>query len=75
MIQLEGLSPMQVHLARRIWEIETQEQLVEFVQGLPRSVAQQAYVVIQLMLLAGIEQEDLGDMTEAREVLARIQSC
>ena len=75
MIQLEGLSPMQVHLARRIWEIETQDQLVKFVQGLPRSVAQQAYIVIQLMLLAGIEQEDLGDMTEARELLARIQSC
>ena len=75
MIQLEGLSPMQVHLARRIWEIETQDQLVEFVQSLPRSVARQAHVIMDLMLLAAIEQEDLGDMSEAREVLARIQSC
>ena len=75
MIQLEGLTPMQVHLARRIWQIETQDQLTEFVQSLPRSVARQAYVVIQLMLLATLDQEDLGDMSEAREVLARIQSC
>ena len=75
MIRLEGLTPMQQNLARRIWEIEDQAQLTEFVQSLPRSVARQAYVVIQLMLLAAIDQEELGDMQEAHDVIERIRAC
>lgn len=75
MIKLEGLTPMQQHLARRIWEIDNQDQLVEFVQGLPRSVARQAWVIIQIMILEGLDQEDLGDMAEAHEVIERIRSC
>jgi uncharacterized membrane protein len=75
MISLEGLTPMQQNLAQRIWEIEDQAQLTEFVQSLPRSVARQAYVVIQLMLLAAIDQEELGDMQEAHDVIERIRAC
>jgi len=75
MIQLEGLTPLQRDLAQKIWEIEDQEHLVEFVQSLPRSVAQHAYVVIQLMILAAWDNEDLGDMAEARELLQRVRPC
>jgi uncharacterized membrane protein len=75
MIRLEGLTPMQQHLARRIWEIEDQTRLAEFVQSLPRSIAHQAYVVIQLMILEAMDQEDLGDMQEANDLIQRIRSC
>lgn len=75
MIRLEGLTPLQHELAQRIWQIEDHGQLIEFVQSLPRSVACQAYVVIQLMLLESLDQEDLGDMQESRELIERIRQC
>jgi hypothetical protein len=75
MIELVGLTPLQRDLAEKIWQIEDQEHLVEFVKSLPRSVAQHAYVVIQLMLLEAWDDEDLGDMAEARELLRRVNPC
>lgn len=75
MIQLKGLSMLQRELAERIWEIQDQEELMEFVKSLPRSVAIEAHTVIQMIILEHIDKEDLGDMTEAHTVIERIRSC
>lgn len=75
MIELKGLSPLQQHLARKIWEIDDHDRLVRFVQSMPQAVARQAWVVIQLMILEAMDHEDLGDMAETQELLERIRSC
>lgn len=75
MIQLEGLSVLQRELAQRIWEIQDHDELMEFVRGLPRSVAIEAHTVIQMILMAQIDEEDLGDMAEANAVIERVRSC
>ena len=75
MIQLEGLSTLQRELAQRIWEIQDHDALVEFVQSLPRSVAIEAHTVIQMIIIEGMEQEEIGDMIEANKVIERIRAC
>lgn len=75
MIQLEGLSALQRELAQRIWEIQDHNELMEFVRSLPRSVAIEAHTVIQMILMAQIDEEDLGDMSEANAVIERVRSC
>lgn len=75
MIRLEGLSSLQRELAQRIWEIQDHDELMEFVRSLPRSVAIEAHTVIQMILMAQIDEEDLGDMSEANAVIERVRSC
>ena len=42
MIELTGLSPLQRELAERIWQMDSMEQIVAWIQTMPRSVALQA---------------------------------
>jgi hypothetical protein len=73
MIELRGLSPLQQELAERMWNMESMEDIVAWVQIMPRSVALQAYVVMQLILLESLEQEVLADMTLAQQVIKSIK--
>lgn len=75
MIRLEGLSALQRELAQHIWEIQDHDELIKFVRCLPRSVAVEAHTVIQMILIAQIEEEDLGDMAEAKAAIDRVRSC
>ena len=51
-IQIQGLSPLQRDLADRIWSMDTEDQVQEFVGTLPRSLKREAWVVMQ-MIIAG----------------------
>lgn len=75
MIQLDGLTPLQQELADRIWHMDTREEIVAWVQTMPRSVAQQAWIVMQMIIAAQIDEATELDVAEARAVLDRIRSC
>lgn len=75
MIQLDGLTPLQQELADRIWHMDTREEIVAWVMTMPRSVAQQAWIVMQMIIAAQIDEAAELDVTEARAVLDRIRSC
>lgn len=75
MIQLDGLTPLQQELADRIWHMDTREEIVAWVATMPRSVAQQAWIVMQMIIAAQIDEATELDVTEARAVLDRIRSC
>ena len=51
-IQIQGFSPLQQDLADRIWSMDTEDQVQEFVGTLPRSLKREAWVVMQ-MIIAG----------------------
>jgi len=74
MIQIQGLSPLQKELCDKIWSMETQEEVVSWINTLPRSVAFQAYVMMQMIVQAALDEEDLNDMPEARAVIDYIMS-
>ena len=51
-IQIQGFTPLQRDLADRIWSMDTEDQVQEFVSTLPRSLKREAWVVMQ-MIIAG----------------------
>ena len=75
MIQLEGLTPLQVELAQRIWQMESMEEIVAWIQMMPRSVALQAYIVMQMIIAAEIDRAAEDDVSVARGIIERIRSC
>ena len=75
MIQLEGLTPLQVELAQRMWQMDSMDEIVAWVQMMPRSVALQAYVVMQMIIAAEIDREAESDVSMAAALIERIRSC
>ena len=75
MIQLEGLSPLQQELAERMWSMDTMEDIVAWVNGMPRSVALQAYIVMQMIIAAEIDRVAESDVSMAAALIERIRRC
>ena len=72
-MEISGFSPLQRELADRIWCMESMEEIVAWVQTLPRSVAVQAWIVIQMIILESLDSAPLDDLTEADEVIGYIK--
>ena len=75
MIELTGLSPLQRELAEQMWNMESMDEIVAWVQTMPRSVASQAYVVMQMIMAAQIDHEAESDLTVAQAIIERIRAC
>ena len=75
MIQLEGLTPLQVELAQRMWQMESIDEIVTWVNTMPRSVALQAYIVMQMIIAAEIDRAAEDDLSVARDLIERIRAC
>jgi hypothetical protein len=75
MIELRGLSPLQQELAERMWNMESMDEIVAWVHTMPRSVALQAYVVMQMIIAAEIDRQAEDDLSAAQAIIERIRSC
>jgi hypothetical protein len=75
MIELTGLSPLQRELADRMWQMESIDDIVAWVNSMPRSVALQAYIVMQMIIAAEIDRAAEDDVSVARDIIERIRSC
>jgi len=75
MIELTGLSPLQRELAERMWNMNSMEEIVAWIQMMPRSVALQAYVVMQMIIAAEIDRQAEDDLSAAQAIIERIRSC
>jgi hypothetical protein len=54
-IEIQGFSALQRELADRIWSLDTQGQVEEFVGTLPRSLRREAWVVMQMIIAAELD--------------------
>jgi hypothetical protein len=52
---VQGFSPLQKDLADRIWNMDTQEEINQFVMTLPRSLKREAWVVINMIIWAELD--------------------
>jgi hypothetical protein len=52
---VQGFSPLQKDLADRIWSLDTQHQVEEFVSGLPRNLKREAWVVMNMIIWAELD--------------------
>ena len=75
MIELTGLSPLQRELADRMWQMESMDEIVAWVQSMPRSVALQAWIVMQMIIAAEIDRAAEDDVTMAAALIDRIRAC
>ena len=73
-MEISGFTPRQIDLANRIWALDTPDQIREFFDNLPRNLLRDAYIVYLMIVWEFQDQEDPGDMAEAREVIDYIRS-
>ena len=67
---IEGFTRLQKSLADRIWSLDTEQELQQFVSGLPKNLKREAYVVMQMI----IAQELDNHMEVSPDVQAYISS-
>ena len=60
-IEIQGFSALQRELADRIWSLDTQGQVEEFVGTLPKSLRREAWVVMQMIIAAELDRVDHVD--------------
>lgn len=53
---IRGFSELQKSLADRIWSMDTREEVDEFVSTLPRSLRREAWVVMNMIIWAELDQ-------------------
>ena len=53
---VQGFSPLQRDLADRIWSMDTQDQVQQFINTLPRSLKREAWVVMNMIIWSELDQ-------------------
>lgn len=71
MIEIQGLTPKQVALCDIMWTISSKQGVESFIGTLPKKDAQDARTLIQLMMLAFIDEVE--DTQEARKVIQQFR--
>jgi hypothetical protein len=74
-IQIEGLSPVQMELADRIWECDSEADVAAFIDGLPKRLRGQARFVKEMMTLAVWDNvvKEQQEFPEVMELLDNIR--
>lgn len=72
-ITLQGLTPLQVELAQKIWSINDQATLHEWLATLPQSLRQQAQSLLYLITVECIDQDPIQDYSLAQAVIRSVQ--
>lgn len=71
MIQLEGLTPLQVELCDKIWSMDSQAEILAWFNTLPRSLQIQAYAMLMMITAELLDQEEFTaeDLSSVRNIL------
>ncbi len=71
MIQLQGLTPLQVELCDKIWGMDSQEEILAWFNSLPRSLQIPAYAMLQMITAELLDQEEFTaeDLEPVRNIL------
>ena len=74
MITLENLTRKQKVLCEVIWNLDTSEQVLNFVRSLPQKDKEQAQTLYTLMILETLDQEmDIEDLSLAKQVIDKVR--
>lgn len=75
MIQLHGLSPIDVELADRLWALETKDEVMLWIGSLPtKRLRARAIGLYHLMLIESLDEAmDLDDLSLANEVIDSVK--
>jgi hypothetical protein len=73
MIQIEGLTPLQMEILERIWSMDSQEQVMAWFETLPRNLRQTAHAMLMMVVIEMIDEEPCDDLDLARAVIDRVR--
>ncbi len=73
MIQIEGLTPLQMEILERIWSMDSQEQVMSWFETLPRNLRQTAHAMLMMVVIEMIDEEPCEDLELARIVIDRVR--
>lgn len=62
-ITITGLSQLQRDIADRLWQLDTQEDIEQYIETLPRSLRREAWVVMTMIIWA--ELDSYMEVTDA----------
>lgn len=74
MMQIHGLSPLQIEICDQLWRMQTSQEIVTWFDALPRSIKPTALAMIMMMNIQAIDEAEITDFTEANELINRIQA-
>lgn len=60
-LEIQGFSPLQRDLADRMWSMHTLAEITEFTSVMPRNLQREAWVVMQMIMAAQLDQVDHVD--------------
>jgi hypothetical protein len=58
-----------------MWNMESMDEIVAWIQMMPRFVALQAYIVMQMIIAAEIDRQAEDDLSAANAITESIRSC
>ena len=73
MIQIEGLTPLQIEILERIWSMDSQAEVMTWFDTLPRNLRQTAHAMLMLVVIEMIDEEPCDDLDLARVVIDRVR--
>lgn len=74
MIRIVGLSAEQKALCDQLWSLSTIEDVLEWISGLDPQHQIDAQCMMELIMLGQLDELELEDCQEAREVISRIRA-
>lgn len=55
MIEIQGFSPLQRDIADRLWHLDTEQEVQQFLLSMPRNLQREARVVQQMIIAAELD--------------------
>jgi hypothetical protein len=73
MITISGVTKRQKRMLNIMWDLDTEEDYFEWYNSLDEELQQEADL-LQRMVILESQEEDLGDLTDAKDALANIMT-
>ena len=73
MIQIDGLTPLQMEILERIWSMDSQAEVMTWFDTLPRNLRQTAHAMLMLVVIEMIDEEPCDDLELAQIVIDRVR--
>ena len=73
MIQIDGLTPLQMEILERIWSMDSQAEVMTWFDTLPRNLRQTAHAMLMMVVIEMIDEEPCDDLELAQVVIERVK--
>lgn len=73
MLSIPNLTPLQQALADMLWNLDTEQDIVEWFGTLPANIVPIAHSVMSMMVYEQIDQTPIEDFSDAQEVIDYIR--